>query len=68
MKLDIGDFELIIVCDRCLHHIETIEFVKESFLWLKGILWGNNEPHFIEIGILGHDIGNNKMANVYWIK
>src|SRR4051812_19190557 len=68
MKLYVGNLQLVVVRDGSLHHVKPVKLMKQSFAWLHRILRRYNEPHLGEIGVLGHDIGQDKMPHVNGIK
>jgi hypothetical protein len=63
-EFNIGNFQFIVIEDSGPHHIIAVKFVKQSFAWFERILRGDNKPHFIQIGALGHEVGNDHMPHV----
>jgi hypothetical protein len=68
MEFYVGCLDFVAVVDSCSHHVISIEFVKQTLAWLKGILWRNHKPDLLQIRRLRHNIGNDQMPHMYWIK
>ncbi len=68
VEFNVGDLELVIASDGRFDHIIAVKLVKEALGWLKRILRRHNKPHLLKVGMLSHNICDDKVPAVDGIK
>lgn len=69
MKFYVQCPELRLIFNGQFHHVDPVEFMYERsafpFHWVQ---WGNDEPYLLNIRMLIHGIGYDKMPDMYGIE
>ena len=63
-KLYVAGLQLVIIADGKVNQIVAVLVVQQAGAFLKRILGRNDKPHSVQIGILGHVIGQDQMPDV----
>lgn len=68
MELNIRCPEVIMVPDGQFNHPQTVEFMQKRTSLFEGILGTDDKPYFIQVCLILHDIGDDQVPDMDWIK